>query len=217
MDFAIQRSAMVDCQLRTNKVTDERVIAAFSDVPRELFLPEERRSIAYVDEDLALGGDRHLMEPMVLARLIQAAAIQPGDIVLDIGCATGYASAIMARLADTVVALEEDPGLAEQAGATLSKLGVDNAVVVEGSLVAGYPKQAPYNAILIAGSVDQVPRAICDQLGEGGRLVTVLKNGPSIGVAKLLQRGGSTTSSRPLFDAATPFMPGFVAEPGFVF
>ncbi len=217
MDFATQRSAMVDCQLRTNKVTDPRVIEAFSAVPRELFVSEARRSIAYVDEDLELGEGRYLMEPMVLARLIQAAEIQPGDIVLDIGCGTGYASAVLARLADTVVALEESPALAERAGAILSELGVDNAVVVEGPLVAGYPKQAPYNAILMGGSVSRVPEAISEQLGEGGRLVAVAKKGPGIGVARLMQRSGRNTSSRRLFDAAVPFLPGFAEEPGFVF
>lgn len=217
MDYAAQRANMVDSQLRTNKVTDIPLLAAFESVPRELFVPEARRGVAYVDEDLAIGPERYLMEPMVLARLLQAAEVEAGDIVLDIGCGTGYSSAILARLAATVVAVESEAALAETANRTLGKLEVDNVVVVEGPLGEGYPKQAPYNVILIGGCVAEVPEAVYGQLAEGGRLVTVVRDGPGMGRASLMKRTESLVAQRALFDAGTPFLPGFTREAGFVF
>jgi protein-L-isoaspartate(D-aspartate) O-methyltransferase len=221
VDYATARFNMVESQLRTNKVSSDPLIAAFEAVPRERFLPERLRGIAYIDEDIPLGppgmGGRHLMEPMVLARMLQAAAVQPGDVVLEIGSGSGYAAAILARLAATVVALESDPDLAKQANALLNELGVDNAIVVTGALTEGYPKQAPYNVILMSGAVSAVPRAISDQLADGGRLVAVVKQGAGLGRAVLMQRSGNHVAQRVLFDAATPFLPEFEAEPGFVF
>ncbi|MGF1607765.1 MAG: protein-L-isoaspartate O-methyltransferase [Kiloniellales bacterium] len=223
MDYAAARLNMVESQLRTNRVSTPALIEAFETVPRERFLPESMRGIAYIDEDLPLGspdqhgGGRHLMEPMVLARLLQAAAGQPGDVVLEIGSGSGYAAAILARLAATVVALESDPELARQANALLNELGADNAVVVTGPLGEGYPKQAPYNVILIDGAVSAVPKAISDQLADGGRLVAVVKEGVGLGRAILAQRSGDHVAQRVLFDAATPYLPEFEAEPGFVF
>ncbi len=208
---------MVDSQLRTNKVIDAAVLDAFAAVPRELFVPEASRGIAYVDEDISIGADRYIMEPMVLARLLQAAELQAGDMVLEVGCGTGYATAILARLAGTVVALESDAELRERANATLGELGLDSAVVVGGELTEGYPKQAPYNVILISGAVADVPQAITDQLAPDGRLVTVIQRSPVIAQACLMQRSGDVVSSRALFDAATPVLPGFAAEPGFEF
>ncbi len=217
MDYAAARSNMVESQLRTNKVTDVDLLAAFGSVARELFLPQAKRGIAYVDEDILLAADRYLMDPMVLARLLQAAAIRTGDVVLDIGCGTGYASAIMAKLTDTVVALECDGALAETTNEALSGLGVDNVVVVQGPLAEGYAKQAPYNVILLAGAVAEAPRAVFDQLAEGGRLVTVVKDGPGLGRACLFRRAGAVVSHRILFDAGTPLLPEFARQPGFVF
>ncbi len=217
MDYAVARINMVESQLRTNRVSESRLLDAFSSVPRELFVPSAKRGIAYVDEDIAVADGRYLVEPMVLARMLQAAEISPGDIVLDIACGTGYSSAILAKLAATVVALESDGELAEQAGRTLSELGLDNVVVVEGDLPEGYAKQAPYNGIVIAGSVAEVPQAILDQLADGGRLVTVIRDRSGMGQASLVQRTGTVASSRVLFDAATPILRGFAHEAGFVF
>ena len=217
MDYAAARRNMVESQLRTNRVSDPRVLEAFETVARELFVPEVKRGIAYIDKDMAIAEDRYLMEPRVLARLLQAAAVEAGDMVLVIGCGTGYSCAILAQLAATVVALECDAGLVEKANHTLSELGIDNAVVVEGALTDGYAKQAPYNVILIAGAVSEVPPAIGDQLAEGGRLVTVVRDRAGIGRATLMQRTPGAISSRTLFDAATPFLPGFAREAGFVF
>ncbi len=217
VDFAAARLNMVESQLRTNKVTDLRLLDAFENLPRELFVPEPLRGIAYVDQDVTLGRGRFVMEPRVLARLLQAAQPGPEDMALDLGCGSGYATAILSRLVATVVALEDDAALAAAANRTLSELEIDNAVVVEGRLAEGYPKQAPYNVILLGGAVAEIPAAIADQLAEGGRLVAVVSAGPGLGRATLMRRDGGVISSRVLYDAALPMLPGFEAQPGFVF
>jgi protein-L-isoaspartate(D-aspartate) O-methyltransferase len=208
---------MVESQLRTNKVTDLRVLDGFSSVPREDFVGSAARGVAYVDEDIDLGGGRFLTEALVLARMIQAAAIGAGDIVLEIGSATGYGTSILARLAATVVALESDSQLSARAAATLSDLAIDNVVAVEGPLPHGYPEQAPYNVILINGAVAEVPQGLQDQLADGGRLVAVVRDRPGLGRAVLVRRVGSVASSWVLFDAGTPLLPDFERAPGFVF
>ena len=217
VDFATARLNMVESQIRPNKVTDPHLLDAFETIPRERFVPERLRGIAYIDEDVALGGERYVMEPMVLAKLLQAARPGPEDVALDLGCGSGYATAILSRLVATVVALEADPALAAAAIRTLDELEIDNAVVVEGPLAEGYPRQAPYNIILLGGAVAEVPAAIADQLAEGGRLVTVVSVGAGLGRATLMQRDGGVISSRILCDAAVPVLPGFEAVPGFVF
>lgn len=216
-DFAAMRRNMVENQIRTNRVTDPRVIEAMETVPRELFVPKAMRAIAYIDEDIQVAPGRYLLEPMVMARLLQAAEIGADDVVLDIGCATGYGPALLARLAASVVGLESDAALADKASALLAELGVDNAAVVTGPLEEGYPKQAPYDVILIEGAVDEVPRAIADQLAEGGRLATVVRTSAPMGRATVFLRLHGAISRRPVFDAAVPLLPGFRKEPEFVF
>ncbi len=216
-DYAAVRHNMVEKQIRTNKVRDSRVLQAMDEVPRELFVPKPLQGIAYVDEDLEVAPGRYLMEPLVLARLLQAAAITADDVVLDIGCASGYSSAVLARLAATVVALESDAELGERASTLLAELDADNAVVVAGPLEAGYPKQAPYDAIVIGGAVDEVPAAITDQLAEGGRLLAVVTGGSGVGKGTLFLRVHGGLSRRILFDAAVPPLPGFAVDRGFVF
>jgi len=216
-DFEQARSNMVDSQIRPNKVTDDRVLKAFGQVPREQFVPKSARGIAYVDEDISVGGGRYMAEPMILARLIQALNIGSADLVLDVGCNTGYSSTILSRLANTVVALEQDAGLAATATAVLAELSADNAVVVEGTLTEGYPSQGPYQAILINGSVAEVPAGFADQLIEGGRLATVMSQDGRMGTAVLMTKIDGHMSRRILFDAATPLTPGFEAAPSFVF
>lgn len=217
VDFAAARLNMVESQIRTNKVTDKRVIGIFDVVPREQFVSDALRGIAYVDEDLEVSPGRYLMEPMVLARLLQAAAPGPGDMVLDVGCATGYSTAVLAGLGETVVGLDQDHAMVEQANRTLNDLDLDNAVVVEGALENGYAKQAPYNVILLQGAVSEVPSALKAQMAEGGRLVAVVVDEAGIGRATLVERAGDFFSARTMFDAATPLLPGFQREPGFVF
>ena len=217
MDFARARANMVDSQLRTNKVSDAAVLEAFSSVPRELFLREAQRPRAYLDEDVEVGEGRHMMEPMVLARLLQAARIAPGEVVLEVGCASGYATALLARLAATVVALESDRRLAQRAGQFLAELEVDNAVVVQGPLTAGWPEQAPFDLIFVNGAVSEAPAALVDQLAPGGRLLTVLRPARGLGQGLLIERHGEAASERFLFDAAIPWLEGFAPRPGFVF
>lgn len=216
MNFAAARRNMIESQLRTNRVTDEAVLAAFEFVPREQFAPPAKRSVAYVDDDLEVAPGRWLMEPMVLARLIQAAEVRPADVALVVGCGSGYCCAVLARLGNTVVAVECEPKLASQAAETLAGLSIDNVVFVEGRLTEGHSGHAPYDVIVIDGAVEEVPEAIQNQLSEGGRLVTVLSRGP-VGRAILMTRRNGVVSSRVLFDAAVPLLPGFAREPGFVF
>jgi protein-L-isoaspartate(D-aspartate) O-methyltransferase len=214
--FATARHNMVESQIRTNKVTDPAVIGAFSELPRERFVPEGLRGVAYVDEDIELTHGRFLMEPMILARLVQIAAPKAEDIALDVGCGSGYASAVLARLCSAVVALESDRGLIARANALLDEMQINNVVVVESALTAGYPRQAPYNVILLNGAVECIPQALFDQLADGGRLVTVHMDG-GVGRGTLYLKSAGVVSHRPIFDAATPALPGFNAEPHFVF
>jgi protein-L-isoaspartate(D-aspartate) O-methyltransferase len=216
-DFAAARLNMVESQIRTNKVTDPRIVESFEAVAREAFVGEAQRGIAYIDEDLEVIPGRYLMEPMVLARLLQAAAPQADDMALDVGCATGYSTAVLARLVQTVVGLESDRSLMDMANRTLNALDVDNAVVVEGALDAGYQKQAPYDVIVFQGAVSEVPAGIKRQLADGGRLAAVVIDTMGLGRGMLVQRTGDSFSGRTLFDASTPVLPGLARQPGFVF
>ncbi len=211
------RSAMIESQLRPNKVTDERVIGAFAATRRELFVPAQLRAIAYVDEDLPLGGGRCLLEPMVAARLLQAAMIGRGDTVLLVGAGSGYEAALMAVLARNVVALEEDAELARRARAALVEHGISAVNVVEGPLAEGYAARSPYDAILFGGAVAEVPAKITAQLAEGGRLVAVIRANAGVGRATVVTRAGGVVAQRVIFDAAIPFLPGFAPKPVFAF
>ena len=216
-DFDKIRETMVETQIRAVKVTDGQVIDAFRATPRERFVPPHLRAIAYVDEDLRIKGDRFMTEPMVLARLLQAAAIGPSDAVLVIGCTTGYAVAVVARLAATVVGLEDDAELVAHADSALARLETDNGVVVTGTLEAGYPKQAPYDVIVIEGRCGELPEGIVDQLAPGGRLVTVMDE-DGVGKAVTVRRGvDGSLARRTLFDASIPPLASFARAPGFRF
>ncbi len=216
MDYAAARHNMVENQIRTNKVTDPALIAALKELPRELFVPKAVRGIAYVDEDVKVADGRYLMEPMVLARLLQAAAVRTSNMALDVGCATGYSTAVLARLASAVVGLESDPALAAEAGERLSELNIDNAVVVEGRLGDGYKRQAPDDVILLGGRVEEIPSGILDQLAEGGRLVAVVL-GDGTGRGMLMTRHQGVLSSVEVFDATAGLLPGFERPEKFVF
>lgn len=217
MDFAAARRNMVESQLRTNQVTDAAVLAAMGELPRERFVSEGISDIAYVDEDLKIGDDRFLMEPMVLGRLLQVVAPQSEDVALCVGCGSGYASAVLSRLCGAVFALESGADIAQRATGLLSDLGIDNAFVVEGALEAGWAKEAPYNVILLEGAVAEVPQEILDQLADGGRLVTVIRTEFGIGTATLLEKRHGLVSRRALFDANIPVLSGFEIKAGFVF
>jgi protein-L-isoaspartate(D-aspartate) O-methyltransferase len=215
--FAMARSHMIDSQLRPNRVTDERVLGAFWSIRRELFVPEPLRSVAYVDEDLPLGGGRYLMEPMVAARLIQAATVARTDTVLVVGAGTGYEAAVLSVLARKVVALEEDAALARRERAAFVDHGIASVEAVEGPLAHGHRPRAPYDAILFGGAVAAIPSEIADQLADGGRLLAVERSGGGIGHAVLIKRTGGTLARRVIFDAAIPLLPGFLPSATFDF
>jgi len=218
-DFAASRRMMVDCQVRTSDVTDLRLIAAMLDIPRERFVPADKADLAYLDLDLPVTTSapvRRLLKPMVLAKLIQAAAIGAGERVLDVGCATGYSAAVLARLAASVVALDQDGVLTRQAAQTLSTVGAGNVTVVTGPLADGWASGGPYDVIVVAGAAEVLPKAILRQLKEGGRLVAVMGKPPAT-KAMLYLASGSEVSGRPIFDAAAALLPGFAETPAFVF
>ena len=215
--FTVARRHMVASQLRPNKVTDDRLAQAMEQVPREMFVPKSLRGVAYLDEDIEIADGRYLMEPMVLARLLQAAEVRADDIVLDVGCGSGYSTAVIARLAGTVVGVESDSALAARATDLLTDLEVDNAAVVEGAFDAGLPDQGPYDIILLNGAVPAAPAALLDQLAEGGRLVAVIRSDQPTGLAIRFSRHGDGVSRKVLFDATCPPLPGFEMPTGFVF
>ena len=224
-DFEQQRLSMVESQLRPNEVTDRRLLAAMRALPREHFVPSPLRDLAYIDEGLevfpAIDGApaRYLLAPMVLARLVQLASVEPQDSVLDIGCATGYSTAVLAGLGRQVIGQEPEPELAEAARRALRELHIANAEIVTGPLAKGHPAGAPYDVILLNGSVPEVPETLLAQLAEGGRLAAIVKgaNNPSQGKACLFVKIGGEASGVPHFDAGAKMLPGFAPEPVFTF
>lgn len=219
-DYAAARRFMVDGQIRTNKVTDERLIEALADLPREKFARGAAQARAYIDDDLPLGGGRYMMEPMVLARLVQTAHLQDGDKVLVVGANTGYGAALAARMGGVVTALESDAALAEGARAALAGLSLPVQVVV-GALGEGHSASGPFKVIIVEGAVEEIPSRLIQQLAEGGRLVTVLRDVEGgVGRAVLLTRAGSgdtVAAQRVLFDANTAMLPGFERARTFAF
>jgi protein-L-isoaspartate(D-aspartate) O-methyltransferase len=215
-DFASARRHMVDGQVRTADVTNLRILAAMLEIPRENFVPSDAAGLAYLDLDLAIGaaGARRLLKPMVLAKLIHAADVASSDRVLDVGCGTGYAAAILSRIAGQVITLEQDSSLAQTARAALASQ--PNVSVVTGPLIGGWPQGAPYDVILLEGATEISPQAFLGQLKDGGRLVCVLGSGPGA-KAMLYRRSGEELGGRPIFDASAAVLPGFAKAPIFAF
>lgn len=213
-DFAARRTMMVDNQVRPNDVTKFPIIEAMLAIPREVFVPGAKREAAYVGENLDLGGGRVMLEPRTLAKMLDALDIGPGDLVLDIGCGLGYSAAVMSRMAEAVVAVEEDAGLAGQAEALLAAEGCDNAAVIEAPLSAGSAKHGPYDVIAIQGAAETVPQALLDQLKEGGRIGAIFMEG-ALGVCRIGHKIDGRVNWRFAFNAAAPVLPGFEAARGF--
>lgn len=218
--FAVQRTRMVDSQLRTENVTDHRLLEVMGEIPREIFVPADQKALAYLDRDVPLkeaaSGPRALMEPAPLGRLIQALDVTETDKALVVGAGTGYSAAILSRLAASVVAVESDPSLVAQAGRCLKDLGITNVTVIVGPLEAGDPAGAPFDVILFDGAVQVIPEAILSQLGEGGRLAAVVGYGRAAS-ATLVTRGDGKLGNLPIFDADVPPLPGFRKPEVFVF
>jgi protein-L-isoaspartate(D-aspartate) O-methyltransferase len=215
-DCAAARRMMVDGQVRTADVTDPDLLAAMLAVPRERFVPPTLAEQAYLDSDIAIGGERAMLKPMVLAKLIQAAGVSGGDHVLDVGCGFGYSSAVLARLVASVVALEQDTELADKARRALAASEAANVVVATGPLTDGWPATAPYDVILLNGATEITPDALGRQLKPSGRLVGIFSRGPA-GKAMIYRLAEGRLVGRPIFDAAARLLPGFAAPPAFVF
>lgn len=219
MNFAQARTNMVDCQIHTSGVVHPEILKVFENIPREIFLPKDKQALAYSDEDVLISGRLYMMEPMVHARLLEAADLQAEDVVLDIGCASGYSSAILSPLVSTVLAVEEDAALSEAAQTVWKNIETCNIAAITGQLSEGNPDNAPYDKALINGAVAEIPVNIVSQLKAGGTLYCVLKevgqkNGKAVEVRHL---GDDKYSVHILFDASTPYARGFEPKPSFVF
>ena len=218
MHFATLRKAMVDSQIRPNKVIDDRVIEAFATVPRELFVTKSMQDIAYLDEDIHLTGGRFILEAMVMSRIIQSLEITPDINVLTIGAGTGYGAAIMSHLAASVIAVETRSQMVEKAQNNMSTLEIGNVAVVKSRLQGGFASEAPYDSILIEGAVEMVPDALLNQLADDGKLAAVWRpHGYHVGEASLWQRSGKSFARLSLFTAQVPVLEEFRTKPKFSF
>ena len=218
IDFAHARSEMIEGQLRPSGVFDLRVLEAILSVPREAFLTQEQAEFAYLDKEHPLQSDsnRLMPTPSSTAKLIELAEVEAGDIVLDIACGTGYSTAILAKLANSVVAIESDAGLVEKANAILAQMDISNAAVVQGELNRGLSAEAPFDVIIIEGAVEEVPATLFDQLRQGGRLVAIVGTGNSA-TAMLYVKGKTGITSVSAFNASLPLLAEFTAKPEFAF
>ncbi|MGD9916691.1 MAG: protein-L-isoaspartate O-methyltransferase [Paenirhodobacter sp.] len=213
-DFATRRIMMVDTQVRPNDVTKFPIIAAMLEVPREEFVPAAKREAAYIGENVPFAPGRVLLEPRSFSKMLDALNIQPSDLVLDVGCGLGYSSAVIARMAEAVVALEE-ADFAKQAEAALAQVGADNVAVVAGTLTAGEPAHGPYDVIIVEGGVEDLPAALLDQLKEGGRIAAIFMQG-ALGIARIGRKIDGLVAWRDAFNATAPVLPGFAAAKEFV-
>lgn len=210
-DFPARRVMMVDTQVRPSDVTKFPIIEAMLAVPREAYVPDAMREAAYMGENVEIAQGRVVLEARSFAKLLDALDIQPADLVLDLGCGLGYSTAVIARLADAVVAVEENDALAAEAQRTLSAQGVDNAAVIVGPLAGGDAKHAPYDVITVQGGVETVPDALLAQLREGGRIGAIFVEG-ALGIARVGYKIDGVVTWRYAFNAAAPLLPGFAAR-----
>jgi protein-L-isoaspartate(D-aspartate) O-methyltransferase len=216
VDYAKQRVTMVDTQVRPSDVTKFPIIDAMLDVPREAFLPDARRPMAYVGGPIEIAPGRVLLDARTIAKMLDAAELEPGDVVLEIGSGLGYCTALLAQMVEAVVAVEEDGDLASEAETTLSDHGVDNAAVVTGPLVEGHAKAGPYDAILVFGGIEEMPGALTDQLRDGGRIVAIFMKG-ALGEVRTGLKSEGRMSWRMAFNASAEVLPGFERAETFSF
>jgi protein-L-isoaspartate(D-aspartate) O-methyltransferase len=216
MDFARARDVMVESQVRTADVTDNRMIRAMRALPRERFVPAAKRTLAYGDLEVEVSAGRALMRPRDLAKLIQALAPQAHERALEIAGATGYGAAVLAACCKEVVTLDPDPDLSFAARAALESCSVANVKTVSTAAADGWSDEAPYDVILLNGAAEFVPDAWLAQLAPGGRLGVIVRDGAA-GAARIYTRAGSTSAYRTAFDAAPPIAPGLTKPPAFAF
>lgn len=214
--YSARRVMMVDTQVRPHDVTKFPIIEAMLAIPREVYVPSAKREAAYMGENLALGGNRVMLEARTLGKMLDALDIQPGEVVLDLGCGLGYSSAVIARMAGAVVAVEEDESLAAEAQAVLAAEGVDNVTVVAGPLSAGCAKSGPYDAIAVQGGVETLPQDLLNQLKDGGRIAALFMDGP-LGAMKVGHKTGGKVVWRFAFNAAAPVISDFATRHEFTF
>ena len=218
MQYETLRKAMVDSQIRPNKVIDDQVIKAFSTVPRELFVSRQMQELAYIDEDIHLSGGRFIIEAMVMARMIQALNLNLSDNVMCIGAGNGYGAAILSSLAASVIAVETRSQMVEKAQQIVAGLDIGNVAVVKSRLQDGYPSEAPYQGIIIEGGVEYVPQTLFDQLSDCGHLVSVLRpRDLDVGEATLWYKRNGHVTPKSLFTAQVPLLDEFKLKPKFTF
>ncbi len=216
MDITEARQNMVDCQLRTNKVTDAALLSAMGDLPREAFLPADLQAFAYSDGEINIGEGRSMLAPMTSARMLQCLELKKGDVCLAIGRASGYTAAVMGRLARVVFALHDEQDLNLKTTSVCNQLGLDNVISVTGPLEKGWGKEAPYDAIFIDGAIEVLPDGILDQMADGGRLTAIIQEN-GVGRVTRFLKSGAARSGRVLFDAKAPVLPNFEMPQNFVF
>lgn len=218
MHFEALRKAMVDSQIRPNKVIDDRVIAAFMSVPRERFVSKNMQNLAYIDEDIHLSGGRFIVEAMVMARIIQTLALDASQSVMLIGAGTGYTAALLSSLVESVIAIETRAQMVEKAQQAVTALDIGNVAVIKARLQDGYASEAPYDAIIIEGAVEQMPQSLLDQLADGGRLAAIWRpDGTQAGEACIWHKTVDAVTRTALFTAQVPVLDEFRAKPKFSF
>lgn len=208
-DFSALRTAMVDCQIRPSDVTKFQIIEAMLSIPREVFVPASVREVAYAGEHVSLGNNRVVMDARVLAKTLDVLDIHKDELVLNLGCGLGYSTAVLAHMAEAVIAVEEDEQLAQEAETNLAEQAADNAFVVQGPLAAGAAKHGPYDVVAFGGAVEELPDAILDQLKDGGRIAAIFMDGAANGQCRVGVKAAGKVAWRNVFDATAPVLPGF--------
>lgn len=216
MDFAQARHLMVESQVRTNDVTDPRILRAMRTLPRERFMPAHQRTLAYADLDLEVAPGRTLLRPRDLGKLLQLLAPKESDRALELCGATGYGAAVLAACVAEVHSLEPDSSLSFSARAALDSAGVTKVKTVSTAVETGWAEGAPYDLIFLNGAAEIVPEAWLKQLAPGGRLAVIVRDGPA-GTARLYTRSQETVAYRAAFDAAPPVIPGLERPRAFTF
>jgi protein-L-isoaspartate(D-aspartate) O-methyltransferase len=213
-DFTARRKMMVDTQVRPSDVTKFPIIEAMLRIPREAFVPPAKREAAYVGENLDLGGGRVVLEARTLGKMLDALDVRGNELVLDVACGLGYSTAVIARLAEAVVGVEENEDMASDAQAALSANACDNAVVHVGPLTDGAAQHGPYDVIIVQGAIQEFPETLSAQLKDGGRVACVFMQG-ALGVARVGRKSDNHIVWRDVFHASAPVLPGFGRAPVF--